>query len=78
MTSQVSSRTKPAATRWYALPPEDVAGQLGVDAVGGLSAAQAAERLEQNGAQRAPRRVLLIAAVVSFPGIPNPRSRNFG
>jgi P-type Ca2+ transporter type 2C len=54
MTSQVSSRTKPAATRWYALPPEDVAGQLGVDAVGGLSAAKAAERLQQNGPNALP------------------------
>ena len=54
MTSQVSSRTKPAATRWYALPPEDVAEQLGVDAVGGLSAAKAAERLQQNGPNALP------------------------
>ena len=54
MTSQVSSRTKPAATRWYALSPEDVAGQLGVDPVGGLSAAKAAERLQQNGPNALP------------------------
>ena len=54
MTSQISTRTKPAATRWYALSPEDVAGQLGVDAVGGLSAAKAAERLQQNGPNALP------------------------
>ena len=54
MTSQVSSRTKPAATRWYALSPEDVAGQLGVDAAGGLTAATAAERLQQNGPNALP------------------------
>ena len=54
MTSQVSSRTKPAATRWYALSAEDVAGRLGVDAAGGLSAAKAAERLQQNGPNALP------------------------
>ena len=54
MTSQVSSRTQPAATRWYALSAEDVAGQLGVDVAGGLSAATAAERLRQNGPNALP------------------------
>ena len=54
MTSQVSSRTKPAATRWYALSPDDVAGRLGVDPAGGLSAATAAERLQQNGPNALP------------------------
>ena len=54
MTSQVSSRTQTAATRWYALSAEDVAGRLGVDAVGGLSAAKAAERLQRNGPNALP------------------------
>ena len=54
MTSQVSSRTKPAATRWYALSAEDVAGRLGVDPVGGLSSALAAERIRQNGPNALP------------------------
>ena len=54
MTSQVSSKTTTAATRWYALAAEDVAGQLGVDAAGGLSAAKAAERLRQNGPNALP------------------------
>jgi Ca2+-transporting ATPase len=54
MTSQVSNRTKPAAARWYALSPEDVAGQLGVDVAGGLSAAKAAERLQENGPNALP------------------------
>ena len=54
MTSQVSSRTKPAATRWYALSAEDVAGQLGVGVAGGLSAVTAAERLRQNGPNALP------------------------
>ncbi|MBL8927417.1 MAG: cation-translocating P-type ATPase, partial [Pseudonocardia sp.] len=54
MTSQVSSRTKPATARWYALSDEDVAGRLGVDVAGGLSAATAAERLQQNGPNALP------------------------
>src|SRR3954469_16601872 len=58
MTSQVSSRMKPAATRWYALSPEDVAGRLGVDAVGRGRALRSEGRraAPAEWAQRAPRR----------------------
>jgi P-type Ca2+ transporter type 2C len=54
MTSQVSNRTKPAAARVVRALAEDVAGQLGVDVAGGLSAAKAAERLQQNGPNALP------------------------
>ncbi len=40
--------------RWYALPPDDVAGRLGVDPTGGLTAAMAAQRLQQNGPNALP------------------------
>ena len=56
MTSQVSSTTKPAATRWYALSAEDVAGRLGVDVAGGLSAATAASGCGRTGPTRSPPR----------------------
>jgi len=37
------------AEAWYALSPEQVADKLGVDPVGGLSGAKAAELLKKNG-----------------------------
>ena len=40
--------------RWYALPPEEVAGRLGVDASAGLPGATAAQRLTQNGPNALP------------------------
>ena len=42
------------AARWYALPPDDVARQLGVDPAEGLSAAKAAELLRTNGPNALP------------------------
>ena len=56
MTSQVSSRTKPAATRWYALSPEDVAGRLGVDAVGRAVRGEGRRAAAAERTQRAARR----------------------
>ena len=43
-----------AATGWYALTPEDVATKLDVDPAQGLSAARAAELLQQNGPNALP------------------------
>ena len=42
------------ATGWYALTPEDVAKKLDVDPAQGLSAARAAELLQQNGPNALP------------------------
>ena len=55
MTATVPIATGPSSsTRWYALPPEQAAAQLGVDATAGLSAATAAQRLAQNGPNALP------------------------
>ena len=50
-TGQVSSTT---GVRWHALSPDEVAERLGVDAAGGLTAATAAQRLQQNGPNALP------------------------
>ena len=50
-TGQVSTT---AATRWHALPPDEVAARLGVDSTAGLTAATAAQRLQQNGPNALP------------------------
>ena len=47
MTDNVQSRDDASATAWYALTPEDVATRLDVDPAQGLSAANAAELLQQ-------------------------------
>jgi P-type Ca2+ transporter type 2C len=39
-------------TQWFALPPDEVARELGVDVATGLSAAEAAQRLERYGPNR--------------------------
>ena len=39
---------------WYAVPPDDVAGQLGVDPARGLDAAESAQRLAQYGPNELP------------------------
>ena len=51
---QAPTSTATATARWYALPPDDVAGRLGVDPTGGLTAATAAQRLQQNGPNTLP------------------------
>ncbi len=51
---QAPTSTASSAARWYALPPDDVAGRLGVDPTGGLTAAMAAQRLQQNGPNALP------------------------
>jgi Ca2+-transporting ATPase len=40
---------EPAGLPWYSVPPDDVAGQLGVDPEQGLDAAEAARRLAEYG-----------------------------
>ena len=47
-------RAAGVTTRWYGLSPQEVARRLGVDPVGGLSAATAAQRLPQNGPNALP------------------------
>jgi len=53
-TVQGSTTAGGTAGRWYALSAEDVAERLGADPVGGLSAATAADRLQQNGPNALP------------------------
>ena len=53
-TGQVSIAAGGTAVRWYARSAEDVAQRLGVDPVGGLSAATAADRLQKNGPNSLP------------------------
>src|SRR6478752_6674551 len=53
-TGQVPTATATAVTRWHALSPDDVASRLGVDPSGGLTAATAAQRLQQNGPNALP------------------------
>ena len=53
-TGQVSIAAGGTAVRWYARSAEDVAQRLGADAVGGLSAATAADRLQKNGPNSLP------------------------
>ena len=43
-----------AERRWYALTPETVASELGVDVHTGLSAAEAAGRLKRDGLNALP------------------------
>ena len=50
-TGQVSTAT---STRWHALAPDEVAARLGVDPATGLTAATAAQRLQQNGPNALP------------------------
>jgi Ca2+-transporting ATPase len=55
MTATVPVGTAPTnSVRWYALPPQEVAQRLGVDASAGLSGATAAQRLAQNGPNALP------------------------
>ena len=54
MTTDQAATTAAAATRWHALPPDDVADKLGVDLTTGLTAATAAQRLQQNGPNALP------------------------
>ena len=53
-TGQVSIAAGGTAVRWYARSADDVAQRLGVDPVGGLSAATAADRLQKNGPNSLP------------------------
>src|SRR5512140_2829970 len=53
-TGQVSTTTQTAVARWWALSPDEVAERLGVDPTSGLTAATAAERLQQNGPNALP------------------------
>jgi P-type Ca2+ transporter type 2C len=53
-TDSASTRPVPAAQRWYALEPADVATRLGVNVDSGLSAAEAAERLKRDGPNALP------------------------
>jgi Ca2+-transporting ATPase len=50
----VPSKSDAPATAWYALTPEDVSKELGVDPDKGLSAAKAAESLKRNGPNALP------------------------
>ena len=49
MTQTEIRSSEPAAVEWYALSAEEVAARLGVDGARGLSAEEAARRLEQYG-----------------------------
>ena len=53
-TSVQTATPSTTGTRWYAMAPGDVADRLGVDAAGGLTAATAAQRLQQNGPNALP------------------------
>ena len=52
--TEAPERRAPAAVRWYALDPADVAGGLGVDPNVGLPSGEAAERLRQHGPNALP------------------------
>ena len=55
MTERVdTSRKDAAATKWYALAPQEVQERLAVDPAQGLSAAKAQELLRQNGPNALP------------------------
>ena len=54
MTTARDTRSTSADVRWYALEPADVAGRVGVAVDSGLSAAEAGQRLKQNGPNGLP------------------------
>src|SRR6516225_532595 len=53
-TVTVAPQTTGAAHRWYAVEPAQLATELGVDSESGLSAAEAATRLERDGPNELP------------------------
>ncbi len=55
--TQAPERPQTAETRWYALDPPSVATALKVDVEAGLTAAEAAARLERNGPNALPAEV---------------------
>ena len=61
------SAREPVAERWYALDPEELLRRLGVAPEMGLTAAEAAARLKQNGANVLPTEKPPSACAASSP-----------